>query len=453
MLIPTQGEPDKIETGSLRKSFSQTDRSSYFQGVQLMACYESYPGNPIFAFTLAMLFENANMSNSNIRLRKWLRNYIEPFAERAPRDQSDQVEKIIAIATYLLISYKNDLQVEFPEGGLLEYIKYAHSESWLNAPDLAFCCSFLKDSIQACESTTIFFTTNLETYLVKRNAAAVSQAILVAHNEITIFERERCYELIRTVVNDETTLAHLAWSFMALTYSKIRDDLDLVQKLANRIDRSLTHALNDWAKEARLPGVMALLMSGADVTEMQEYLEAVSEQSQIQKNDVQMTDGVLTLTFTMGQTMSEVVFPDIPVSEFPVISDMGLCLLALSATRNHELIGVPRFEEGRLLSVIDKSELIDAGAVVVSKNENIAAGALTIIAILIVTTGILSYSLGYRVSPPTDTVETNTVGAVITFIASGTYIFWVFQALRSGRSAIRALLNIPGVKQFFLSDK
>ena len=76
-------------------------QSSFQQAFQLASCFDTEPGNAVTAAFLALLFQQTESRDSLIKLRDWLNTHVSSFISKPLREQTDQVDKVLAVAAYL----------------------------------------------------------------------------------------------------------------------------------------------------------------------------------------------------------------------------------------------------------------------------------------------------------------------------------------------------------------
>jgi|GEM_PF-5265418 len=106
-------------------SFYQTWQPLFSEGLEILQCFDSSPGTPNIAAALSLVFDVTKQVESQNRLGHWLFQYIEPFLLNPIRDEQNLQEKTLAIATYLFISDRVNLDQKLPEEYLINYIEYA----------------------------------------------------------------------------------------------------------------------------------------------------------------------------------------------------------------------------------------------------------------------------------------------------------------------------------------
>jgi hypothetical protein len=233
-------------------------RPTYFQVLQLIRAFFANPETSNLAAILCLLSRGNNLEDSQNELRKWLYNYITPFALNAVRSEQNLEEKTLAIAAYFLLE-KNNQQDQFllPGEHLINYLEYAEKQFWFDDPFLAFFCYHLKDRLTCCEKIDTYFKSKYELFLQKKHIPSISQALIVLQNGASTVDLQRGYEAISSLLkNADLPDNHLAWALWAYSEQPKHHEQDIAGLNAH-FERSITKLLHDVAWASGLSSILA----------------------------------------------------------------------------------------------------------------------------------------------------------------------------------------------------
>lgn len=435
-------------SSELRFDIQRAWRPSFSQALQLVRCFDSEPGSPRGAALLSMLFQQLHIQSSLKTLHSWLYEYVSVFATDTPRDQTDLIEKTLAIAVYLRTSEQNSFNIALPEGSLIDYIEYASRQSWLGDPFLAFYCSSI-ETVHVCRNAEAYFEANFERFLAKRHIPGICQALLVLDGRLSKLDRERAYETVCSIVlNQDAPLAHASWGLMALHRSVSIDTCQSVSRyLTERLDAKLTELMSAVVKESQLFGLLALIWSGADQTNIVHHLRdsATDDHDRLVHVDLD-SPGTIRLAFNVTAANGDSLAS---VADRPPLTDISLALIAMHTAGRHRLIGVPESEEERLISALQRAQQLEKeSSVIISRPESIVGSILGITMTVVVGLGVILYFSGSRVRFSLDLsqVSWRDIDVFLWLIVWVDYVLSQIQAFRSGKSAIAGMLEIPIVR-------
>lgn len=449
MTISNQGKIDTVGTESVL-ALQKANRSSFCQALQLIRCFDADPGNSRVAATLSLLFDRLQLKDSSERLYSWLYHYISVFATEPPRSQTDQSEKVLAVAAYLFISDRNGFDLGAPESYLSTYIEYASSQSWFGDSFLAFYCNSLSDWT-ACQTVNAYFEDRFERFLARRHVPAICQAVLTLHTRLSAIDLDRSLEVLFNALSSQSiSLNHASWGLMA--FSKLAETAsrtNMANKLAELIDKQLTDHVSDLVRESRLYTALAKIWGDVAQADIH-HLESSSTYKGGSSVDV-------TLNVSGPTSPSQDVPGQNKNTENRLsLADVGLALVALHFSGRHELLGVVATDEARLISSLQKAqELEEEGKVVLRRAENTVSSILAILVTFALGLALILYFLGGNISVALDVSEISWRNIDVFLWA----VVWIdsllaqIQTLWSGGSAIRGLLQIPLLRHFLKADK
>ena len=403
-------------------------RCSFYQFLQLVRCFDSDPGNPRVAAMLSLLFQRLQLRNSLERLSLWLQAYVSPFISESPRSQTDQPEKVLAVAAYLFIADQAGLDIAMPESHLSAYIQYASRQSWFGDSFLAFFCSSLR-GWAVCQAANTYFRANFKRFLSKNHIPTICQAVITLDADLPEVDIDRSLTTVCSALSSQdVSLNHAAWGLMALSrHIQIDTCRSVANDIAELIDERLGDCLSDLLQESRLHRVLAMIWAGAEQADVRHYVESLSA------SECDPLDRMTRAT------------------KWPSLADVGLALIALHTAGRHELLGVVSAEQARLISSLQQAhDLNQEGSVVLSRSENVLGSMLAITVTFVLGSALALYFLGGDIHFAIDLSKASwrNIDDFLWGVVWVDYMIAQIQALLSGGSAIRGLLQIPLLRHF-----
>lgn len=428
-----------------------TNQSGFQQAYQLASCFDIEPGNAVTAAFLSLLFQQTGSRDSLMKLRDWLNTYVSSFIKKPLREQADQVEKVLAVAAYLYTSYQTK-QKTFNQSQLVAYISYAQKQSWFDDTFIAFYCGFLKDEVDTCREVDNFFKNNLDIFISKKNIPAICQALIVLSEKVSDVDRQRCYQVIRQRMEySALSLRDSAWVLWSM-HTADDSNQQLAQELANVIHTRLQEYMSILVRESQVFSLLALMLNDMGQADLRRYVTSISANN---------TGSLIALTFHEGVVnLSKADSLGNTDMDGLSVADISLALIALSATGWHRLIGVPQAQESQLVSSLRKAEELTEGAVIISKGELAVANILAIILEMILGVVIFSYFLNVKLNFSFDVSQVSLPDSLRDIDLSALLVAgWLdhlaaqIGALRSGKSAIEGMLQLPILRHVGIGKK
>lgn len=433
--------PTTARRDDLPLVLQKTFRRGFYECLQIVRCFDTFPGSPTTAAYLSLLFQKLQIQSSLSHLHISLAAYIESFIAQHPRNQTDLSGKVLAAAIYLNISDLNKLPCEFPERRLIDYIEYAAEQSWLQDSFLAYYCSYLEDSVTVCQGARAYFTDNFELFLNRRSISAVSQALIVLGETLAVPERVRGYKHLYTVTTGDNSIRHSSWALTALANDRSSIvDLASRRRLVEHLERHLSEYSTQLVQKAGMPSLLALIWSKTDLTDIQQYFEHVAVHEETQVYTVDCIDpSHLRLDIDLANLGGELTS----------VADVAVALIALAVAGEHRIVGVVEAEEGRLeTALIHAQRLQEAGLVPISRKENTLLGGIALITVFSAGAAICLFFLEANVAIQWDFSKVSWRNWNVWVFA----VFWIdymlamVQAIASGESVAKGMTQLPLIR-------
>lgn len=445
-------EPDSTSTSTLETELpfhlQKTWRSSFYQALQLVRSLDFTPSNSTTAAIFSLLFQQLDIKPSLKSLHTWLDSYIFPFATDNLRNQADQSEKSLAVATYLYISEQNNFDICFPSGDLIDHIEYASNQAWFGDSFLAFYCHNLRNNVVACENVGEYFRDNFERFLIKRHVPSICQTLLVLGSQLPDKDREKASGVICSALSERPlSLNHAAWGLLALSSNSNHEYQSEVTRLISQIDSELTDFTAGLLRESQLSGLLFLMRSGSDREDLRRFVDRLPTVSPNSFVDVNLSNPEsVSITFNCAREDLETVNNQF---NHPLLADTALALLAMHSAQAHNVLGVVEADETRLISCLQTVKYLEReGSVVLYRQENILSNLLAIVATFLVgLTGGLFF-LGVKLDYVFDfsKVSYRDFDIALFALVWADFLWSQVQALRSGQSALHGMLQLPLIR-------
>lgn len=400
--------------------FLNIRRNCYSQGLQIVRCFDYFPGTFRTAAFLSIVFlQTQDESKLSIEtLQQWLHEEISGFIDSNPRDIPDQTDKILAVATYLNILYRTRVDTYLPKNRLQEYISYAHNQSWFNDPFIAFYCYALSNEIEQCSNTKDFLVSIFPQLLDKKNIASICQAIIIAKDRLTSTMLEEGYDvLLNEFEGTSKTLGNTAWLLWAIVDQKSVNNMISTSDLVNLIDTKLESIFSELFRET--------------------YLFHYLAYAWYKNNDKIFVD----------ENSDPIIR-----GRLPSLSEIGISLVALRTSGHHLLYGLTKDRKDMILDLAEKGEIIKEGGSILTKRDVFTENILILIATLILGISIMLLLWG-SIDITFDTNNFKQVdfwGFVLIFFD---YVIGIIQAIFSGKSAAKSLFQLPLLRHFIKANK
>ena len=431
------------ETTQGRFRLSSSYKSQFYQSLQLIRCFDAFPGHPREAAQLSLLFQYLDLQTSLINLRGYLTRYVQPYIASAPHSQSDQSAKVLAAASYIFITDRNGLQYDLPEKQIIDYVEYAAGQSWFGDPFIAYYCSHLDESVAACHNARSFLERNFEQYLERRNVPAIAQTMIALGGTLPEQEQEKGYnQLCEFSADDRLSIRHAAWALAALaTASPSQVDPKCRHRLVDYLEQELTEYSTQLVHQSGIPGILALIWGANDLEDIPQFLS-------------HSLGGDASQTFTADLVESEQLQIKIHLANLreraslPSLADITLVLTGLVLAGEHRFVGV-RESQGEQLqaALVLADRLEDTDALVISKLQNAVLGAFVFVTVSVVGVAVSLFFLGAKFNLDFSTADWREPGTLTTAVATLVYLLLIAWSMYTGRSIGAAVLLLPLIER------
>ena len=411
-------------------------RPTYYDALQLVKCFDIDPGTPNAAALLSLLYEEHNLSSCRGNLKKWLYEYILPFALNPIRNEQNLVEKTLAIAVFIFLSKEDSDNIKLPDEQLINYIEYAEKQFWLNDPFLAFYCHFLKDQLVSCENVADYFKTNYELFLQKKNVSAISQSLIVLKNDLSNTDKQRGFNVIVDLLErKEITNKNLAWALWALSpqsglYTPV------IEKLASMLDEEISRLLNDIQRESGLAIVFAMMLTGVSDLHIENYIKELKKNSaskiKISQNNTRYEFSVEPNIRDKNSNLS--------------LNDLGLTLIAMHTAQYDKAAYIRGVQKERITDLEHSLKYLSQGSIILSKFERSAVNFLVIFFTIFVGLLALFIQTGFPAKFTDIKLDWESVVILVVWLD---YLLAQVQAVWSGKSALDGIKKIPLIRHGF----
>ena len=415
--------------------FVRQARHPLFREVlELIRCFDASPGTPNTAAAMSLVFDMLGEVESQRKLGNWLGSFIEPFLLNPIRDEQNLPDKTLAIATYIFIAKRTELDYKLADEYLINYIEYASNQSWFGDHFLAFYCYHLKDQLVACEKVGEYFHQNYEKVLAKKHIPAISQSLIVLHESLSDLDSKRGVELLTSLLKESNNIAHLAWGLWA--FSTIDHTIDnFVSGLQNAINGSFM----TLRKDSAILGLLSLAAMGGQPAQFHEYL----------KNQTKLKDGErVKIAVTKEYFRVDLRFTTATGASSEQLSIFGLCisLLSLTYSRHDEISYISGLDSQSLTKAADRlKRLSKARGVDLSRNEKNLVNTLVVALILLLISTIFYFQIGGNLSFDNSNVDISKLSweKIIILVPLIDYLLGTIEAVRRKGNAVEGLLKLP----------
>ena len=415
-------------------SIYQTWQPQFIELLEILQCFDSAPGTPNVAAALSLVFDITKQTESQKRLGHWLVQYIEPFLLNSIRDEQNLQEKTLAIAAYLFISATVDLDQKLPDEYLINYIEYASSQSWFEDHFLAFYCHFLKDQVAACEKISEFFRQNYERVLTRKHIPAISQSLIVLRGILTETEARRGYELLESLLNENSNFSHIAWGLWASSTNKEQPE-KLITIAQNRINDAFWFV----RRNSGISGLLVIASIGGRRSEIHDYLNNVDKSHTQRRIKITVEDNLFSVDMNSvtGSTTGNDVLS---------IFDLCLALIGFSKSKYDKLAYIIGLDDKNLRQVSERIKRISSqGGIDLSKAEKNVLNTLVIftLALILCWTVFLQLGGGIKLELSKLSIYNWNIEEILLAVPLLDYLLGTIQSVRADGNAAKGLLRLP----------
>jgi hypothetical protein len=360
-------------------------RPTYFQVLQLTQAFFTNPETPNMAAILCLLSRGNNLLDFQKELRKWLYNYISPFALNSVRDEQNLEEKTLAIAAYFLLEGNNKGdEWKLPDEQLINYVEYAERQSWFDDPFLAFFCHQLRDRLTCCEKIDTYFQSKYEMFLQKKHIPSISQALIVLQNSASSVDIQRGYEAINLMLKSaDLSSKHIAWALWAYS-EQPRHYEQNITNLNSLLEKEIVKLLRDIQWESGLSSTLAFALISKGDSSPDDYLDKIN-----------LTFGKDINVRQDGTGYSLNIKPKTPSEGFNLsISDLGLILMALYKSKFNKIAYVNGLQEEELPVLENSLDALIHGSIILNRTEKMIVNFLVILFTLLTMVLVLYLQMG-----------------------------------------------------------
>ncbi len=424
-------------------SINQTWHPVFKEILDTVRCFDSSPGTPNIAALMSLVFETTNQKESQKRLGEWLVHYIEPFLLNQIRDEQNLQGKTLAIASYLFISSKIDLGQKLSDELLINYLEYASEQLWFDDNFLAFYCHFIKDQIMACRNIENHFQQSYERVLAKKNIPAISQSLIVLNKVISNTDRNRGYEILASLLDQNISVSHSAWALWAFSLKEeARSPLET--ELAASIEDKIENNIFLLNKESGIGGLLTLASVGAGQAQMQEYLDNITNPQSYKKVNILLNSDTVISLDTSPIT-------NLPSAELISVFDLGLALLGLSHAKYDRVVYVSGSDANDLNKIANRiKRLANNGGIDLSRPEQSVLNALVVFVISLIVLAVFYFQLGGTLSFDFSKLSISnwSLDKIVIFIPFLDYLLGIIQSIHTDANAVKGLLKLPLIRHW-----
>lgn len=415
-------------------SIRQTWHPQFAEALEILQLFDSSPGSPNNAAALSLVFEVTKQTESQKRLGNWLVQYIEPFLLNTIRDEQNLQEKTLAIATYLFISARVELDRKLADEYLINYVEYASNQAWFEDYFLAFYCHYLKDQIIACEKIGDFFSQNYERALLKKHIPAISQSLIVLQGSITETESKRGYELLTSLLTESTSFSYIAWGLWALSTNE-----QVSEKLAAIIQKKMNDAFLSIKRESGIFKFLALAEMGWQPIQLQEHIDKQLEIKSHTSVEIKIEEETIKIDIRPLTDSS---------AKHEVLSTFDLCLalIGLGNSKHEKMAFLTGLDEKKLTEVSERIKRLSIlGGIDLSRAEKNLLNILTILIVFFITALVFYLQIGgvFNIDFSNISLSNLSIEEILITVSLIDYLIGTIQAARTNGNAAAGLLKLP----------
>lgn len=371
-------------------------------------------------------------------LEQWLWSRATTFIDKSPRDQPNQLDKVLIIACCVYSRITTDKNLEIHQKKNLDaYISYAAEQNWFDDPFLAFYCYKIAEELPVCNMAVDFFQKNFTRFIERKNIPAIVQSLLVLGDKIGELEKKQCY-MVFTENWRESSVFNQGW--ILLGSSKSQDSSVVAMSL--EVAQNVTNHLNDYvgiiANNSLVLDALFLLDKNISQIEIDKYSQS------------------LQIPMTLHLQNDELVIR-LPIKEYTKanaieLSSLFILLLSLSVTEWHEFTGVSKADKEKLISIVDEAKIAKGAIKNITPLDMFIANILTISATFIIGLIVFGFFMNADIDPPqfdfsqSDWRNIDVIGGAVG-VGIIALILTQLRALVTGNSAISYWLQITPIRQ------
>jgi hypothetical protein len=412
----------------------QTRHPLFREALELVRCFDVSPGTPNTAAAMSLVFDITGETDSQQKLGNWLGSYIEPFLLNPIRDEQNLPEKALAIATYIFIAKRIDLDYKLPDEYLINFIEYASEQSWFGDHFLAFYCHYLKDQLVACEGVDKYFSKNYEKVLAKKHIPAISQSLIVLHGSLTDLDSKRGIDLLTSLLNESNNISYIAWGLWA--FSVHNQTLD---NLVDLLQHSINSAFIAVRKDSGVLGLLILAAMGGQSAQLHEYLKRQAKLQEAEKVKISLTEDYFKVDLRSIANAR---------SGLEHLSIFSLCigLVSLKNSKREEISYISGLDSQSLAKISDRlKRLSSGGGVDLSRIEKNLLNVLIVVTMLLLIGIIFYFQIGGGLSFDNSNLGLSklTWEEIVITISLIDYLLGTIEAARMNGNALEGLLKLP----------
>lgn len=409
----------KFMKGKVNKIY----RYEYNQAIQILKLSLQNIQSPYIAALLSIVFNNSNERESLVILERWLYDYIEHFILSKPRDQTDLIEKTLAIVTYINIEDPENTLEKLPGEFIGRYLDYASKQDWYDNSFLAFMSSLSINKNSLCVSGRSYLERNFPSYMAQANIEAISQTLFV-QTSILEADIDKGVMIIRDYISSSTEPLLYAWSLLVLSKYENQENLNLQINLIDELYKSIVRIIVSFFPSNNFLGtdgyIEKNILNSEKFNGKLDYLASLFSYWILDYYRKNL--GLLSTN----------------------LDELCLIIACLYLSNSYYFVAVVGIPENKIKKIIDDSLNIDKGTINISRQANtignFLAFIMTIIFVIIIL--YLIFKLRILVSPFKVTATLGWEGWVF-IVMSIDYLLSQVQAMKHGRSALEGMIQFP----------
>ena len=397
------------------------------------------------AAILTLLFCQIGEIDHLRSLEKWLWSKAENFLNELPRNQSNQIDKVLiaACCVYARIKTGKKLDTDLKKN-LETYILYASKQNWFDDPFLAFYCYQIIEELPFCKSTILFFKSNFDHFIQRKNVSAIAQSLFVLNDECGELEVNQGFSVFNEKWK-QSSITDLSWILIASSELKDPKISALSQKIVQSNSEFFSEYMGKFAKNSFTLDTLLLLGEDLSHMDIEEFVQSIQIPLEVKK-----VEGGIIISLS-NKNLSDTKINGI----FPIL----LFLLSFSLNEWHKIIGVFIADKEKLVSALKNEHMDKIKLKNITPLEMFITNILTIITTLIIGLTIIGYFLNVQMPLPELDFSQSDWRDIDIFLVGLGFIGLIFTqliALITGNPAISHLVKISPIKQivnFFKSTK
>lgn len=344
-------------------------RPTYFQVLQLLQAFFTNPETPNLAAILCLLSRGNKLDSFQKELRKWLYNYISPFAINPVRNEQNLEEKVLAIAAYFLLEEDKQDDFALPSEQLINYLEYAEKQSWFDDPFLAFFCYQLRDRLTCCEKIDTFFQSKYELFLQRKHIPSISQSLIVLQNKISGADLQRGYDTIGLALeNTELSSKYLAWALWAYSAKPQIYEQDIA-RLNSLLEKDIVELLSDVQWKSTLSSTLAFFLMSKSDSLPEGYIAKIN-QTFVNTMEVRQNGSSYEISIKPEKAQEKVNLS---------VNDLSLILVALQNSDFNKTAYVNGLQEKEMPILESSLDVLAQGSIILNKAEKTFVNILVLL--------------------------------------------------------------------------